>query len=176
MLENQRFSTFGQAFCSQKGWVIQINCDLCGKVDERLNRALIEGVELNVCSACSKFGKIIAPVHRPSPKEQHKQYIKQQEKKGEKIEILVDNYADMIKKGRESMGLTQKDFANKINEKESIIHKIETGTFIPALSLAKKLEKILGVKLVEEHLEKHESIRRKKEEGFTLGDFINAKR
>ena len=157
----------------QKGWVININCDLCGKVDERLNRALIENVELNVCSACSKFGKVTAPVHRPSAKEQHRQY-KQREAKKEKIEILVDNYADLIKKRRESMGLTQKDFANRINEKESTIHKIETGNFIPTLLLAKKLEKTLGIKLIEEYMEKHEFLKKRKDEGFTLGDFIKS--
>ena len=148
---------------------------MCGKSEERLFKTLIEEVEMGVCSSCSKFGKVIAPVHRPGPKEQHQQFIKQQENKGEKIEILADDYPVIIKKGRESLGLTQKDFANRLSEKESVIHKIETGTFVPALSLAKKLEKILGVKLVEEHLEKHEPARRKKEDVFTLGDFINVK-
>lgn len=157
--------------------MIKINCDLCGKVDERLFRTLIESVELNVCSDCSKFGKVIASVHRPSPKEQHMKFVQQNnlQEKEEKIELLVEDYADIIKKRRESMGLTQKDFANKINEKESTIHKIETGTLEPQLSLAKKLEKFLGVKLVEEHQEKYEASKRKKEESFTLGDFINIK-
>ena len=70
--------------------MIQINCDLCGKVDEQLNRTLIEGVELSVCGACSKFGKILAPVKRYSPKEQHKmiQRAQPQASKEEKIQIL----------------------------------------------------------------------------------------
>ena len=74
------------------------------------------------------------------------------------------------------IGLSQKDFASRINEKESMIHKIETGAFEPPLDLAKKLEKILGIKLVEEHLEKHEKFKRSKEGGFTLGDFIKVKK
>ena len=158
--------------------MIKINCDLCGKVDERLNRALIEGVELNVCSACSKFGKIIAQIHRPSPKEQHKQFQKNMrvKEKEEKVELLVEGYADIIKKRRESMSLSQKDFANKINEKESTIHKIETGALEPSLHLAKKLGKALGVKLIEEYEERHESFKGGKEEGFTLGDFIKIKK
>ena len=149
-----------------------MNCDLCGKVEERLNRALIEGVELNVCAGCSKFGKILAPVKRPGPREQHKQF----EKKEEKIELLVEDYAEIVKKKRESMGLSQKDFANRIDEKESIIHKIETGNYEPQLTLARKLEKFLGVKLIEEHEERHEAFKKKKEDGFTLGDFIKIKK
>ncbi len=173
MIVNHALHSFSQAF-TKRLWVIMINCDLCGKVEDRLNTALIEGVKLDVCAACSKFGKVIATVQRPSAKEQHRQY-KQQEAKEEKIEILVDNYADLIKKRRESMGLTQKDFAYKVNEKESIIHKIETGNFIPTLLLARKLEKVLGVKLIEEYHEERGTLKRKKEEGFRLGDFIKMK-
>ena len=154
-----------------------MNCDLCGKVEENLARALIENVELEVCTACSRFGKIISPVKRLSPKEQHKQFqIRAESQIEEKIELLVEDYAEIIKKKRESMGLTQKDFAIKINEKESLIHKIETGAFEPSSVLAKKLEKILGVKIIEEHEERHESFKKKKEEGYTLGDFIRIKK
>lgn len=153
-----------------------MNCDLCGKTEESLFKAIIEGVELDVCSNCGKFGKILASAHRPSAKEQHRQFIKRhEEQKEEKIMLLIEDYSGVIKKRRESIGLTQKDFANMINEKESIIHKIETGSFEPQLALAKKLERVLGIKLVEEHQEKHESFKRKKEEGFTLGDFIKIK-
>ncbi len=153
--------------------MIKINCDLCGRIEERLNRALVEGVELNVCSACSKFGKVLAPVKKFVPKiPARKEPV---EEKEEKIELLVEGYSDIIKKKREAIGLTQKDFAKKINEKESIVHKIEVGAFEPSLALAKKLEKELGVKLIEEHEEKHETFKRKKEEGFTLGDFIKIK-
>ena len=156
--------------------VIRINCDLCGKVNESLNRTLIENVELNVCSACSKFGKVLEPIKRPSAKEQHKQLIRLHDEKEEKIELLVEDFAEIIKKRRESIGLTQKDFAKKINEKESTVHNIETGAMEPQLSLARKLERILGVRLVEEHEERHENIKKQKGEGFTLGDFIKIKR
>ena len=156
-----------------------MNCDLCGKTEENLNKALIEGVELDVCPACSKFGKIIAPVRRYSPKEQHKMVQRAQQnavRKEEKIELLVENYAEIIKKRRESMGLSQKDFALKLNEKESTIHHVETGTFEPPLGMAKKLEKFLGIKLVEEHEEKHDKIKKSRDAGFTLGDFIKVKK
>ncbi len=154
--------------------MININCDLCGKIDERLFRALIEEVELNVCSDCSKFGKIVAHAKISAVKSASKKPVKKVEDKIEKIDVIVENYAQIIKKKRESIGLSQKDFANKINEKESIIHKIETGTLRPSLSLAKKLEKLLELKLVEEHAETFKT-KKRKDEGFTLGDFINIK-
>lgn len=158
--------------------MITINCDLCGKVEERLNMTLIEGVELAVCSACSKFGKIIARVRRYSPKEQHKMLERQKniQEKEEKVELLVEDYASIIKKKRESIGMAQKDFAARINEKESTIHKVETGSMEPDLHLAKKLEKALGIKIIEEYEEKHEISKGKNAEGFTLGDFIKIKK
>ena len=152
--------------------MIKINCDLCGKTTESLGNAIIEGVQLDVCNECAKFGKIIEQPKRFSAKEQAKQFQRQVQKE-EKTELLVENYSDIIKRKRELMGLTQKEFAKKINEKEATIHNLEVGALAPSLSLAKKLEKALGVKLIGVHFEKDETFKRKKEESsFTLGDFI----
>lgn len=155
-----------------------MNCDLCGKVEENLARTLIEGVELEVCPACSKFGKAVSQPKRLSPKEQHMQFQNKSEpRRQEKIEMIVENYAELIKKKRESIGLSQKDFALKISEKDSTIHHIETGTFEPPMALAKKLERFLGIKLVEHHEESPGHLDKKsKEGGFTLGDFIRNKK
>ena len=156
--------------------MIKINCDLCGKREDSLSKAIIEGVELDVCNECGRFGKILAPVKRYSAKEQHKM-VQRAEEKNEKIELLAENYPEIIKKRREAMGLSQRDFALRISEKESALHHIETGRLTPSIQLARKLEKILGVKLVEEHEEKHEaSGKSKRDEGFTLGDFIKKTR
>lgn len=149
-----------------------MNCDLCGKTSESLAKAVIEGVQLDVCNDCARFGKVIAQPKRYSAKEQISHIKKQYEKREEKIELLVEDYAVMIKRKRESLGLSQKDFANRISEKESIIHKIETGSFEPDLVLARKLEKTLGIKLIENYEERHDTGKKSRSEGFTLGDFI----
>jgi len=152
---------------------------LCGKVEENLTRVLIEGVELDVCSACSRFGKAVSAPKRFG-KEDFLRYrakqIQRQEPTEEKIELLLEDYADIIKRKRESMGLTQKDFAIKVNEKESVIHKIETSALYPPIWLAKKLEKALGIKLIEEHTEGHKLSKSKNSDGLTLGDFIKLKK
>ena len=159
----------------QKGWVIRINCDLCGKTTEDLAKAIIEGVQLDVCKECARFGKIISQPKRIGAKEQIRHMQRQVQQKEEKTELLAENYAEIIKKKRESIGMTQKDFASKINEKEATVHKIETGAFKPPIPLVKKLEKVLGVKLIEEYEERHEASKDKRTEGFTLGDFIKIK-
>lgn len=154
--------------------MIKINCDLCGKTDDRLFRALIEDVELNVCNDCSKFGKVIGSIKKQIAKEAKPKISQPAD---EKIELLVENYAEIIRKKRESMKLSQEDFAKKINEKESIVHKIETGHYQPSVSMARKLEKILGIKLIENYVEEKPALSRKKnEEGFTIGDFIKIRK
>mgnify|MGYP001598680299 CR=1 FL=1 len=153
--------------------MIRINCDLCGKIEEIFYRTLIEGVELNVCSDCSKFGNVISPVKGFTTNENIEENAQPKE---EKIELIVENYSDIIKRKRELEGLTQKEFAKKINEKEATIHNIETGALTPSLSFAKKLEKALGVKLIEEYEESHETKKKSRVGGFTLGDFIKPKR
>ena len=143
-------------------------CEICGSGGALL-KAIVEDAELNVCENCSKFGKVVGNV-------QSKQRpISPKTAETEKIPILIDNYTDMVRKKRESLGLTQEEFAKKISEKESLVHKLESGSFEPSLQLAKKIEKLLGIKILEEYEEKHERQKNVKYESFTLGDFVKIK-
>ena len=72
--------------------------------------------------------------------------------------------------------MTQKELARKLNEKVSIIHKMETSSFEPNISLARKLEKFLKIKLIELHEEVHKKETRAKSDAFTIGDFIKVKK
>ena len=138
-------------------------------------RAIVEGVELSICSKCSKYGKVLGPVRTAVKKEVVKRYAPAPVQ--EKMDLIVENYADLIRKKRESTGMSQRDFAIKLNEKESVLHHIETGKFEPPLEMARKLEKMLSIKLIEEHEEKHEISKSKKtDESFTLGDFIKVRK
>ncbi|KAJ1894864.1 multiprotein-bridging factor 1 [Kickxella alabastrina] len=52
-----------------------------------------------------------------------------------------------ISAARLRLGLTQKDLATKINEKNSVINDYENARAIPNQQILGKLERILGVKL-----------------------------
>jgi len=71
--------------------------------------------------------------------------------------------------------LKQEEFAKKLNEKESLIQKIESGHFEPSIGLAKKIGRFLKIKLVEEYEEVHEKQVRSKTGSFTIGDIIKIK-
>ena len=147
------------------------SCDVCG-AEGRLVKALIEGTELNVCQNCAKFGKILkAPVMFVK-----KGAVIKHEQKPEPLEIIVPDYSTLIRKKREEMGLTQEDFAKKIAEKESIMQKIEAGQMEPSINIAKKLERFLNIKLVEQYDEKGVALSAKgKTAEFTIGDAIKLK-
>ncbi len=151
-----------------------MQCELCGKEAE-LYRAKIEGTVLNVCKRCAAFGEIISKV---KPKPMIKQPKKREEQKEELIETVVSNFAELVRRKRESLGLKQEELAKEINEKESIIHKIETGSFVPTIKLARKLEHFLGVKLVIEEKLTTELASHKpsSDEGLTFGDAIKLKK
>ena len=142
-------------------------CDLCGK-DVKLCRAIVEGSELNVCPSCAKMGKMIArPQMRPA--------FKRQAQQEDMVEVLVGDYGRKIREAREKKGLTQKDFAAKLNEKESIIQKIENEAFKPTIDKAKRFEKILGVKLVGEDQVTPVKMAKDKSGPLTIGDLIKVK-
>ncbi len=144
-----------------------MGCDVCGK-NEPLVEAIVEGSRLRVCKNCGKFGKIMN-----SPALLKKPVVHQK-----KEEILIDvvaDYAKKIRDTREKLGLTQKEFAKKINEKETILSKIENGTQKPTLDLAKKLEHLLKIKLVEEVKEELYEKDKKTSGTLTIGDILIVK-
>lgn len=149
---------------------------MCGS-ETTLYKTLIEGTELNVCKECAKFGKIIAPI-RVEVKETKKTEKKDIPKGPEReiIQVLIQKYGEKIKKAREQLGLKQKDFAKKINEKESLIHNIEIGRFEPNIDLARKIERFLKIKLIEQHEEVKDRLKKTKTDELTIGDLIKIKK
>lgn len=151
---------------------------MCGR-EAQLVKARIEGTELEVCQECTKFGEVIEkpdiktktiPIGRPS---------RPIPKRKEIIQVILPDYAQKIRQAREKMGLKQEEFAKKLNEKASIMQKIESGQFKPSIDMARKLERRLGIRLVDQYDEGGEipiASPKRKEEGFTMADFIKDKR
>ncbi|MFH1439932.1 MAG: multiprotein bridging factor aMBF1 [Candidatus Woesearchaeota archaeon] len=159
-------------------------CEMCGKEGEMV-KADIEGAVLVVCKDCGKFGKIIS---RVKTKEEIKKIKKIEEKrsqedarpvnrlKSEIIQIIVDDYGNLIKNKREKLGLKQKELARMIAEKESLIQNVECEKFVPSINLARKFERFLKIKLVDQHEEKFEKQNKSKDAALTIGDMLSIKK
>lgn len=89
---------------------------------------------------------------------------------------LVEDYGEVVRRARMRMGLTQEDLAKQLKEKLTIIKKIEAEEFRPSLQLARRLEKVLGVRLLippEEPLDVKEfKAEALKGRGVSLGDLF----
>ncbi len=156
-----------------------MHCDLCGKETDEIYRAEIEGSIFNVCSDCASLGKIISkvkpaknPAVKPAPSRKH---IAEKEI----IQVIVPNYATLIRNAREKAGLKQEELAKKIAEKDSLISAIESGRHEPPIDVALKLEHFLGIHLVEEEeivYDKPKKHKSTSEESITLGDIIKIRK
>ncbi len=140
-----------------------MDCELCGRRNAD-RRAEVEGVSLNVCNDCVSLGKEmpkveIRPVKRFVPKlpEELSQNIR-------------PDFALVIRREREKRKLTQEKLAKKLNEKLSIIRRIEEG-WEPPFVLIKKLEKFFDIKLLED-ISEESTPRTSKRENLTIGDVV----
>jgi len=145
-------------------------CEICGKNFDNLEKAIVEGVMMNVCHDCSKFGKVI-PVRKPliEPKRIIPVHTR------EIVEDIVTDYAEVIKKARERKGLKQEEVAKNVAEKESVIQKVENGSLKPSFILARKLEQFFGVKLIEVDESKKEVSLNLTDSSLTIGDLLKIK-
>lgn len=143
---------------------------MCG-VEDKLVNAVVEGSILLLCNRCKEFGDVIEIPKQKVVQLRPKQVVEEPE------EFIVSDYNEIVRNAREKMGLMQKDLAEKINEKESLIQKIESGHMQPSPDLARKLERFLGIKLVEKYSAPNDkSSINFKDKGLTIGDLVRLKR
>jgi putative transcription factor len=154
-------------------------CERCGK-KARLTLVLIEGAEMYLCPDCSKYGKVIEkkpepkPVQRPRPAQTFNR-PKKPDALSKREKELAEDYPGRIRKARERLGLSREDLGRKINERVSVITKLEHGQMHPSDALIKKLEKALSIQLLEE-VEDYTYTPKAESSGMTLADFIVTKK
>ncbi len=145
-----------------------MTCELCGKPGDT-KRALVEGVEMLLCSNCAGYGKAIKVPPAALMK------VRKPVQRVEPELSVVSNYSVLIRQARESKGMTQKEFAQQMAEKESVIQHLENGKLEPPLKLARKLEQRLSISLIEE-VKAGTVPEATKSEGFTFGDLIKVRK
>lgn len=145
------------------------NCEICGRETELL-KCEIEGCEMSVCEKCSKFGKVTERISA----EVHETRFNSPRQKANEEELAIINAASKVKNAREKKGLTQVQLAKAIAEKESVIHRIESGSTEPSMETARKLERFLGIKLIESVSSEQKAVKRDEDDAgvLTIGDLL----
>ncbi|HOP08774.1 MAG TPA: multiprotein bridging factor aMBF1 [Candidatus Methanofastidiosa archaeon] len=159
-------------------------CEICGReFGGNGFKIIVEGAELKVCPNCKKFGTApnvkrkvpqggAPPGFGPASKPKTSGPRRPKDRSLE----LVEDYNVLVKNRREEMGLSQSDLGKLVNEKESLIHRIETKNIRPSTKVAKKLEKALDLKLLESIEDVDVESKRSLNQGLTIGDIIKFKK
>lgn len=141
-------------------------CEICGKQSRDIYIVNLEGAELRVCTKCAKGKKIVSRVVE-------RVKMTAQAARAKKEVQIIDNYGIIIHNARESMRLPIKVLAEMLNEKETLLLRIEQQKTMPSEELAKKLEKALKVRLAESDQPEASGLGGiGKVDKATLGDFI----
>ncbi len=155
-----------------------MECEICGKeIRGRGFKVVVEGTELNVCARCKEYG-----VENISSSTQHgvSRVVKKERRSvrgGKPIvftEELVENFNEIIRRERQKRGWSQEELAKRIQEKESLIRKIENAEITPEPEVIEKLERLFDIKLREKvqevKVESHKKL------VPTLGDVVVIKK
>jgi len=140
-----------------------MQCEMCGETIRGIPKLIrVEGAELQVCSRCGKFGTEVQqprrtdvqrPALRPAQGARAPAATLPVQRKRDMFDYMegdiVEDYAERVKNARMEKGLSQKDLALQLMVRELLIKKIEKSELIPEEEVRKKLEKVLGIKLVD---------------------------
>jgi putative transcription factor len=130
-------------------------CEMCGKkVGTR--RYMVEGTVMNLGLECAKYG---TPMDAPAPAGSQAAVQQGLERRAQRMTsrsvyeqeqwVVVDDYGPRIHKAREAKGLSHEQLGNKVSARVPELKHIESGKLRPGDDLAKKLEKELGITLME---------------------------
>ncbi|MFW9940778.1 MAG: multiprotein bridging factor aMBF1 [Candidatus Thorarchaeota archaeon] len=167
---------------------IDKECPICGGIIwGRGQRVLLEGAKITVCDNCAQHGtKIYKPITNIQKNNKGQIRSKTTPKKRsfkpkgvEELEIVID-YAKRIRNVRNNLRLNQDQFAQKLNEKPSLLRRIEAGKVEPTIKLAKKIQEMYKIKLLkkidETEFRVQETKFMKKSTGSSLGDIAFIKK
>jgi putative transcription factor len=155
-------------------------CEICGMpIIGRPYYAEVDGVEMVLCASC--YMKLVRS-GRAKPIRRRQQPRKASPPRARSASSIteyeiVEDYDEKIKSARQAKGLTTKELALKLKISESLLRKIEQGKLKPSIDLARRIERLLGVKLVVP-TEEPEAMEGSRGEGEypTLGDVVVIRR
>jgi putative transcription factor len=138
-------------------------CEMCGKDVPATSRVRVEGTVLNLCPDCEKFGTRLDPVPTAAPSHGRAPVApgtpatrvsvpgRRMEERDLYTEIgeleLAPDWPRRIRVAREALSWTPEDLGKRLNEKKSVVLKLESGGFRPPDALVRKVERILKTRL-----------------------------
>ena len=178
-----------------------VQCEMCGTETGAPTAVRIEGAELQVCADCAEFGTEVRDTSGSSGSTKYSTSSSGSGSAGsgsgssstgssgsggsssrrrdmfDRMDELVQDYDQRIRGARESRGLSQEELADQLNEKASLIRKLERGDVLPSDDVQRKLERSLDLTLSESGGEEGDTewSGGSATGGTTLGDVVKRK-
>lgn len=147
-----------------------VQCEMCGTETASPTTAKIEGAELQVCDSCAGFGTEVSSGETSNTTTKYSTKSSSTNSSTsttgsssggssaqgssrprrdmfDEMDTLADDYPDRIREAREDRGLSQEELAGQLNEKASLIRKLERGDMQPNDAIQRKLERKLDISL-----------------------------
>ncbi|MFB6303815.1 MAG: multiprotein bridging factor aMBF1 [Haloferacaceae archaeon] len=143
-------------------------CEMCGAERPSLTTTKVEGAELELCDDCTDFGTEVQTADSGSTSTKYSTSSsggsstssgssggsdsggsRRRRDMFDDMEEVASDYDERIRQAREAEGLSQEDLADSLNEKVSLIRKLERGQMLPSDDVRKKLERRLEISLIE---------------------------
>jgi putative transcription factor len=137
-------------------------CELCGKEVAMTHRIEIEGSVLRVGEECRRFGRLLDPLIAPSesqgngrPNSPGPSLSVPRPRRTEERDLFSDlpemelapDWGKRIRVARELRNWTQEELGKRLNEKKSLVLKLEGGSIRPPDTMVRKIEHLLKIRL-----------------------------
>lgn len=169
-------------------------CEMCGKEVPSLTAVRVEGAEIDVCSDCSGFGTEVRTQSTSSTSTKYSTGGSSSDSSDtstsgssssggsrrrdmfDEMNEIAQDYDQRIRSARETAELTQEELADQLNEKASLIRKLERGDVLPSDDVQQKLERKLDISLFETTEDEETEWEGGSSTGsYTLGDVVKRK-
>ncbi len=143
-----------------------VQCEMCGTETGSPKTVKIEGAELDVCDDCADFGTEVKTEQSSTTSTKYSTSSGSSSSSSsggssgttgggggsrrdmfDEMDEVVQDYDDRIRTAREAENLTQEELADQLNEKASLIRKLERGDVLPSDTIQRKLERALDIDL-----------------------------
>ena len=144
-----------------------VQCEMCGAETGSPKTIKVEGAELDVCDNCSDFGTEVKTQESSSTSTKYSTSSSGSSSSSsssssgasstssrsrrsdmfDDMDEIAPDYDDRIRNAREATDMSQEDLADELNEKASLIRKLERGDVLPSDDVKRKLERKLDITL-----------------------------
>lgn len=173
-----------------------VQCELCGAETASPTSIKVEGAELDVCDSCASLGSEVRQDREEPTTTKYSTGDSSSSSTGgrstrstrggggrskrdddvfDSLGDLAQDYDDRIRIAREERDLSQADLADALNEKASVIRRLERGETLPSDDIQRKLERYLDIDLSGGSVDTTEWSSEETGQSFTLGEIAERK-